>query len=398
MKRPRGTGSVYRRPGTANWWIQYPRNGELVRESSGTDSETQAKKLLQQRIGEIAAGNYIEPSNRKLTVDELYESLLDNYRANGLASLEGAEQRWQRQPKEGEPMPEPGRLKRYFGGWKALAVTRDKLDKYVVHCQKQGLANGTINRDLSALQRAFSLALEAEKIQKVPRFPRLKEAPPREGFLEEAEYIKLTQHAPELWLRTLLAVLSMSVRRGEMLGRRRKGYQDALRVRQCDFSTRMIRLKETKNGEKRTVPMSQELFHLLTMCVAGKAKDDFVFTRENGEQVLDFRGRWERLLKDSGVEDKLVHDNRRSAARNLRLAGIDEGTIMKIGGWKTRSVFERYNIVAESDLAKAAQKFDAARQVLEVQAQFKHSTGDLHQNRAPVDISEVDLKPLKSVN
>lgn len=403
MKRARGTGSVYSRPGSANLWIQYPRNGKLVRESSGTDSKTQAQKLLNQRIGEIATGNYIEPSNRKLTVDELYESYLDDYRANEKASLEGAEQRWQRQPKEGKPMPKPGRLKAYFGGWKALAVTTDKLNQYIVHCKKLGKSNGTINRDISALQRSYTLACEAKKIQEkdIPHFPRLKEAPPRDGFLEPAEYTKLTQHAPELWLRTLLACLALGMRKGELIGDPRfKGgsYQDALRVRHVDFRTRMIRLKVTKNGDDRTVPMSRELYPLMVACVSGKAKNDFVFTRANGEQVLDFRGRWERLLKDAGVEEKLVHDNRRSAARNMREAGIDEGTIMKIGGWKTRSVFERYNIIKESDLSKAVGKYDAARQDWEVQAQFKHSEDDLHQNRASVEIENVDLKPLKSVN
>ena len=49
----------------------------------------------------------------------------------------------------------------------------------------------------------------------------------------------------------------------------------------------------------------------------------------------------------------MVHDMRRTAARNLRRAGIAEGMIMKIGGWKTRSVFERYNIVDQRDIREA---------------------------------------------
>ena len=49
----------------------------------------------------------------------------------------------------------------------------------------------------------------------------------------------------------------------------------------------------------------------------------------------------------------LFHDLRRTAARNLRKAGVAEGVIMKIGGWRTRSVFERYAIVSQSDIADA---------------------------------------------
>jgi len=48
---------------------------------------------------------------------------------------------------------------------------------------------------------------------------------------------------------------------------------------------------------------------------------------------------------------------------------------MEIGGWKTRSVFERYNIVDESDLREAAKKLDAKREELAKGCEFRHSRG-----------------------
>jgi len=60
------------------------------------------------------------------------------------------------------------------------------------------------------------------------------------------------------------------------------------------------------------------------------------------------------------VPGLLFHDLRRTAARNLRRAGIAEGVIMKIGGWRTRSVFERYTIVSQTDIADALKKLESS--------------------------------------
>ena len=101
---------------------------------------------------------------------------------------------------------------------------------------------------------------------------------------------------------------------------------------------------------------------LLSQCVHGKTSEDFVFTRDRGKPVLDFRGAWEAACKAAKVPDLLFHDLRRTAARNLRRAGVAEGVIMKIGGWKTRSVFERYAIVSQTDIRDAMTSLQAKQQ------------------------------------
>src|SRR5215471_12716115 len=55
----------------------------------------------------------------------------------------------------------------------------------------------------------------------------------------------------------------------------------------------------------------------------------------------------------------IFHDLRRTAARNLRRAGVAEGVIQKIGGWRTRSVFERYAIVTQADITDAMLKLES---------------------------------------
>ena len=71
---------------------------------------------------------------------------------------------------------------------------------------------------------------------------------------------------------------------------------------------------------------------------------------------------WHAACKRAGVPGKLVHDFRRSAARDMRRAGIREGEIMRLCGWRTRSMFDRYNIIDEADLSAAvARRFASGK-------------------------------------
>jgi integrase len=74
------------------------------------------------------------------------------------------------------------------------------------------------------------------------------------------------------------------------------------------------------------------------------------------EQV--FPESWRKACVAAGVPNLKVHDLRRTGARNLRRAGVDRDIVMRIGGWRTESVFRRYNIVDESDLRDAVVKLE----------------------------------------
>lgn len=64
-------------------------------------------------------------------------------------------------------------------------------------------------------------------------------------------------------------------------------------------------------------------------------------------------------LRRSEIPRLIFHDFRRTATRNLRCAGVAEGVVEKIGGWRTRSVFERYAIVTQADIADAMNKLES---------------------------------------
>ena len=99
----------------------------------------------------------------------------------------------------------------------------------------------------------------------------------------------------------------------------------------------------------------------------GQAPEAHVFTRGD-KPIRDFRKRWENLCTAAGVPALLFHDMRRTAARNLRAAGVPEEIIMRIAGWKTSSIFKRYAIVDKTDVRAALQQLERARQ-----KQFDHT-------------------------
>jgi integrase len=195
------------------------------------------------------------------------------------------------------------------------------------------------------------------KIFFIPHFPKLSENNVRQGFLEDAQYQRLLESCPETWFQALVeAGCTYGWRIGELL---------KLRVNQIDLENRVIRLHPgtTKNKEGREVTMTQAVHDLFELCIEGKSSEDYLFTRPNGMRVRDFRDAWDKARIAAGTPGLLFHDLRRTAARNFRRAGIAEGVIMKIGGWKTRSVFERYAIVSHTDIEDALQKLEQRKKL-----------------------------------
>jgi integrase len=81
-----------------------------------------------------------------------------------------------------------------------------------------------------------------------------------------------------------------------------------------------------------------------------------VFCRRQGQPIKSFWKRWKTACAETGCPGRIPHDFRRTAVRNLNRAGVTETVAMKITGHKTRSVFDRYDITSEEDLAEASRK------------------------------------------
>jgi integrase len=91
---------------------------------------------------------------------------------------------------------------------------------------------------------------------------------------------------------------------------------------------------------------------VLALSAATSAAQGFVFHRD-GRPVGNFRKSWARACKAADIPDRIFHDLRRTAARDFRQASVSEGEIMRLCGWKTRAMFDRYNIVNNEDSRRA---------------------------------------------
>jgi integrase len=372
-KRARGNGGVYQVPGSRFWQISYQLNKKTERESSGCLTKTAAAEKLKERLLAIGNGNFLGPRIQKISVDELYADLVQDYRIKG-QTVEWAERVWNIH------------LKASFDGVRAANVGTRQIASYVEKRKGESAEESTINRELALLRRAFSLGFDAEpqKVGRVPKFNRFivsEKGRERRGFVEEHQYQKLKEAARgKLWLEALLAVAyAYGWRKDELL---------SMRCHQLDLLNNTICLYsgETKNDEGRIVELTEDCRRLLTDLRRGKQPDDFLFTRGK-EPVRDFRGAWDVLTKAAGVPGLILHDFRRSAVRNMVRRGVPERVAMMISGHKTRAIFDRYNIIDPSDLR------DAVRKIEEGAKAVIHSSFIVAPDQGNPEVAPTSVKP-----
>lgn len=141
-------------------------------------------------------------------------------------------------------------LRAFFGGSPVEAITADRVRSYQLHRRAQGFETSTINRETASLSRMFQLAIRRGLIDRMPHFPkRLEENPPRDGFFEHAEYLKVRTHLPPSFQDVLDFAYYSGWRRNEILG---------LTWDEVDLNGGVIRLtpRRSKTRIGRVLPIS----------------------------------------------------------------------------------------------------------------------------------------------
>lgn len=101
-----------------------------------------------------------------------------------------------------------------------------------------------------------------------------------------------------------------------------------------------------------------------------------------GQQIKNYQAAWHSACKRAGLEGRMLHDNRRTAVRNMSRAGVPDTVAMKISGHRTRSVFDRYNITNEDDLRTAAEKIAKVYQKKQIASQKAPKASQFHHSES----------------
>ena len=308
------------------------------------ERKTDARRWAQQTEAAIREGRHFKSSEAKRhTLAELVDRYVRNVLPNKPKSLRTQTQQlvWWREQ---------------IGTYTLADVTpalvaehRDKLARGVT-TRKTQRSPATVNRYMAVLSHAFTVAvkewgwLDDSPMRRVTK-PR--ESVGRVRFLTDDERTRLLQASedsknPHLYTVVVLA-LSTGARKSEII---KLGWKDV------DLKRGIIVLHETKNRERRALPLTGRALELVKELSKVRRLDtDLLFPGHDPRQPMDLRAPWEAALKKAGIEDFRFHDLRHSAASYLAMSGASLVEIADVLGHKTLQMVKRYAHLSEQHTA-----------------------------------------------
>lgn len=232
-----------------------------------------------------------------------------------------------------------------------IAETRDDFARSPVG--KKERSAGSVNRYLAALSHAFTVSvrewgwLDRNPVKSVSR---LKEPRGRVRFLSDDERDRLLKACKEsahpVLYPLVITALSTGCREGELL---------SLRWPQVDLDRGVILLLNTKNDERRAVPLMGLARDVLKeLAKVRRIDDDQVFQIT----VSRLRSPWAKALKAAKIDDFRFHDLRHSAASYLAMNGASLVEIAHVLGHKTLVMVKRYSHLSEQHTSSIVEKMN----------------------------------------
>lgn len=227
------------------------------------------------------------------------------------------------------------------------AGSYEATSRYVIRRRAEKAAPATIRYEISILGRALTLAARSGLIKGRPLLARPSVNNTRQGFVEIHRITPFLRALPQPERDTTEFAYITGWRRAEVLG---------LTWDRVHMEDGVIRLHPgtTKNRQGRTYPFRAHprLRRLLERRLLER-RGPYVFSRDHGGPLVTFAMTWKSACEKAGLGPTVCfHDLKRSAVRNLERAGVPRSVAMALVGHKTESIYRRYAITNDRDLAR----------------------------------------------
>jgi len=315
-----------------NWYIDYYVQGRRKREKIGT-SKTLAENVLRKRKVEIAENKHLDIRREyKIKFEDFANDYLELYAKPNNKS-------WAK-----SDVPNIKTLNKFFTGKYLYEITSEDAERFKSERIKEVSAS-RVNRNLTTLKAMFNKAVEWGKLEKNPiaKVKKFREDNRRLRYLEKEEITRLLSNCSSRLKPIVVVALCTGMRLGEILG---------LKWHDIDFQRGIIHLLNTKNGEKREIPMNN-MVKINLMKVVKHPDSPYVFNYNNGKQIRDVRTSFFTTLKKSGIINFRFHDLRHTFASQLVMSGVDLNTVRELLGHKSLEMTIRYSHLSQ-DFKKRA--------------------------------------------
>lgn len=329
--------AVYQRGN--NWYIDFTFHGQRIREMIGP-SRKGAEKVIAKRKAEIAENKFLDKRKEPDPIKfyDFAKEYLQWAKANKKPSS------YQRD------LYTMRIFDREFQGKNIQEITTWQVEKYKTE-RKKKFKPASVNRELALLKHLFSKAVEWGKLKESPAGKKVKffkGAVNRVRFLMPDEFQTLLSNCEDFLKAIVTVAVHTGMRRGELLN---------LRWDQVDLEKGIITILDTKNSERKDIPMDETVRATLRLI---ERNGDFVFSIKNGQPLYPMKLHYafHGALKASNITDFRFHDLRHTFASNLVMAGVKIEKVQKLMGHKMIAMTQRYAHLAPGYLAESVKVLD----------------------------------------
>ena len=334
---------LYRRPDSDVWWMSFTAKGKAYRKSTETDDKELAKRIFKSIDGKIAEGKWF-PETKEELEEYTFRELAEKY----LSWIDGRQKsaHW-----KGYLIKE---LLLNFEGMLLNQFNTEILEQFQTKKIRKGNKPATVNRFLAVISHMFTKAVDWKMMFKdVAQSINVKMLPEnnkRLRYLSKDECRALINVCDSHLKPIVVMALNTGMRRGEILTLQWNKH--------IDLQHGFILLDDTKNGERREIPINGTLREVLTSLPRGIHIPYVFYEPHTGKPYKDMKKSFATACRKAGIRDFHFHDLRHTFASQLVMSGVDLTTVKDLLGHKTLTMTLRYAHLTQSHKANALDILD----------------------------------------